>query len=88
MVAMPLRTQHIPVMPAEVLDALRPRLALVSAGYRSSYGHPHPDVRARLRARGVPLFNTADHGVLRLDMRAAGPRLVLGRESAPRWWRE
>ncbi|THD07888.1 DNA internalization-related competence protein ComEC/Rec2 [Metallibacterium scheffleri] len=71
-----------------LLDALRPRLALVSAGYRSSYGHPHPDVLARLRVRGVPLFNTADHGALRVDMRADGPHLMLSREDAPRWWRE
>ncbi len=71
-----------------LLDALRPRLALVSAGYRSSYGHPHADVLARLQARGVPLFNTADHGALRVDMRGNGPRLTLGREQAPRWWRE
>ncbi|MCK9367364.1 MAG: DNA internalization-related competence protein ComEC/Rec2 [Metallibacterium scheffleri] len=71
-----------------LLDALRPRLALVSAGYRSSYGHPHPDVLARLRVRGVPLFNTADHGALRMEMRADGPYLMLGREDAPRWWRE
>ncbi|EQD55888.1 competence protein, partial [mine drainage metagenome] len=61
---------------------------LVSAGYRSSYGHPHPDVLARLRARGVPLFNTADHGALHMEMRADGPHLMLSREDAPRWWRE
>ncbi len=73
---------------ALLLDALRPRLALVSAGYRSSYGHPHPDVLARLRARGVPLFNTADHGALHMEMRADGPHLMLSREDAPRWWRE
>jgi competence protein ComEC len=71
-----------------LLDALRPRLALVSAGYRSSYGHPHPDVLARLRARGVPLINTADHGALHMEMRADGPHLMLSREDAPRWWRE
>ena len=73
---------------AALLAALRPSLALVSAGYRSAYGHPHGDVRARLAARGVALFNTAEAGALHLRVGADGPRLRTLRGVQPRWWRE
>ncbi|WP_298153059.1 hypothetical protein [Metallibacterium sp.] len=73
---------------AALLAALRPSLALVSAGYRSAYGHPHGDVRARLAARGVALFNTAEAGALHLRVGADGPRLRALRSVQPRWWRE
>ncbi|WP_409574624.1 DNA internalization-related competence protein ComEC/Rec2 [Variovorax sp. KBS0712] len=35
------------------LDAVRPRIALVQAGYRSRFGHPAPEVVARYVERGV-----------------------------------
>ena len=73
---------------AALLAALRPSLALVSAGYRSAYGHPHGDVRARLAASGVALFNTAEAGALHLRVGADGPRLRALRSVQPRWWRE
>jgi competence protein ComEC len=38
------------------LEQLRPSLAVISAGYQNSYGHPHPDLLGRLeRARATPL---------------------------------
>ncbi len=50
----------------EFLAAVRPQLAVVSAGYRSRYNHPHPDVVARYRQAGIPLVNTVDTGALDL----------------------
>jgi competence protein ComEC len=35
------------------LDAVRPELAWVQAGYRSRYGHPAPDVMARYAERSI-----------------------------------
>lgn len=40
------------------LDAVAPRVAIVQAGYRSRFGHPHPSVLARLAARGITVRRT------------------------------
>jgi competence protein ComEC len=43
---------------ASFLDAVRPRVAVVQAGYRSRFGHPAPDVLARYAERGVAVVRT------------------------------
>jgi competence protein ComEC len=48
------------------LDAVRPRAAIVSAGMRNPFGHPNPDVLARLAARGVRVFRTDRSGAITL----------------------
>ncbi len=45
------------------LDALRPRVAVISVG-RNRYGHPAPDVLARLAARDVQVWRTDRGGVV------------------------
>ncbi|MDT4850547.1 DNA internalization-related competence protein ComEC/Rec2 [compost metagenome] len=40
------------------LDAVRPRIALVQAGYRSRFGHPAPEVVARYVERGVRVIDS------------------------------
>jgi competence protein ComEC len=57
---------------AAFIDAVQPRIALVSAGYRNRFGHPHPDVVARYRARGIALHETAREGAIRVAIDAAG----------------
>jgi competence protein ComEC len=49
------------------LDALRPDVAVFSAGRANRFGHPSPSVVARYRARGVPVFNTATDGAVILE---------------------
>jgi competence protein ComEC len=58
------------------LDALRPRVALVSAGHPSQFGHPHPDVLARLRAGGAAVWATPFHGAIAVTLRADGSYTV------------
>jgi competence protein ComEC len=72
------------------IGAVQPVLALVSAGWRSRFGHPHPRVVARYAAAGVPLLNTADTGALRIDFPAdAAPRVAARwRQVRPPYWRE
>jgi competence protein ComEC len=41
-----------------LLDALDPRLALISAGTDNSYGHPAPATLERLSERGIPVLRT------------------------------
>ena len=75
---------------AEFIAALRPLLALVSAGWRSRFGHPNPQVVERYGQAGVPLENTAAAGALEVEFPAAAPpRLVAReRERQRRYWRE
>ncbi len=40
------------------LDAASPAIALISAGYENSFGHPHPDVLARLEALHTTVLRT------------------------------
>lgn len=70
------------------LNAVDPQWAVVSSGYRNRFRHPHPDVVARYRARGIALFNTAETGALRLDFRSgeSAPDIQSWREQNHRFW--
>ncbi len=54
------------------LDAVRPRLAVVSAGARNPYGHPAPATLARLAERGVRLFRTDRDGSVEATLDGLG----------------
>ena len=49
------------------LDALQPRLAIVSAGRGNRHGHPAPAALARYAARGTEVFRTDQDGAIQLD---------------------
>ncbi|MBV6521460.1 MAG: hypothetical protein MNPFHGCM_01598 [Gemmatimonadaceae bacterium] len=55
------------------LDAVRPRLALISVGVANRYGHPSPDVLDRFDDRGVPVMRTDRDGAV--IVRTDGVRL-------------
>jgi competence protein ComEC len=65
----------------ELLDGIRPQVALVSVGRGNRYGHPRTEVLERLRVRGIELRRTDQEGTLkviarrdgRFDVYAAGP---------------
>ncbi len=48
---------------AEWLDFVRPRIAVISVG-RNRFGHPSPEVVARLRGRGIPIYRTDEGGTV------------------------
>lgn len=52
---------------AEFLNRAPPQIALISAGRGNLFGHPAPDVTARLKAAGAELFRTDQEGAIRLD---------------------
>jgi competence protein ComEC len=52
------------------LAAVAPRLVVVSAPERSRFAMPHPEVRARLDARGLPLCWTGFHGAVEIELRS------------------
>lgn len=72
---------------ATFLDAIDPQLALVSAGYRNHFGHPHADVVARFSERSIPLWNTAESGYLHVRFAEGAIWPVQGREVRQAWWR-
>ena len=66
------------------LDAVAPRLALAQAGYRNRFGHPHPEVLARLRTAGIPVWQSAGCGAWRWLSGEAWP--TCERQRDPRYW--
>jgi competence protein ComEC len=46
------------------LDAVSPSVALISAGFENSFGHPHPDVLGRLSARHAAVLRTDIDGLV------------------------
>lgn len=49
-----------------LLDAAKPRVAIISVGRRNRYGHPHPDVLARLERWRVRVLRTDRDGTIRV----------------------
>jgi competence protein ComEC len=71
------------------IDAVAPKVAVVTSGYRNRFHHPAPSVQARYEQRGIMLLNTVDTGELEVDFPASadafawrGERLV-----QPYFWR-
>ncbi len=56
----------------EFLDRSGPDIALISAGRKNRYGHPHAELIERLTSRSIPYFNTARYGAIRVDVTRRG----------------
>jgi competence protein ComEC len=53
---------------ADIIGALSPRLALISAGSGNDYGHPHPETLDALEAAGVHVARTDRGGTILLTV--------------------
>ncbi|MBL8298202.1 MAG: DNA internalization-related competence protein ComEC/Rec2 [Rhodanobacteraceae bacterium] len=75
---------------AALLDSLTVQQALVSAAYRSRFGHPHAEVVARYHERGITLVNTATAGCIRLRFSPRAPPQTIEhcRRDRVRYWTE
>lgn len=51
----------------ELLDIIKPKVAIVSAGKHNRFKHPHEEVVSQLQQRGIPMLNTADEGMISYD---------------------
>ena len=58
-----------------VLDAVEPRIAVISCGRRNLFGHPHPTVLGALRERRITIWRTDIHG--QIDVEIRGPVLYV-----------
>ncbi len=54
--------------PAEFLELVRPRIALISAGRDNSYGHPHEETLDRLADAGSMVLTTQEYGAITLEI--------------------
>ena len=57
------RTSSTPLL----LDAVQPRIALISCGLHNTFGHPHPSVVESLRSRGIHTWRTDRDGTIDVD---------------------
>jgi competence protein ComEC len=56
----------------ELLERIRPGLAVISVGRGNRYGHPHDPVLARLEAAGVDVYRTDRNGTVSVRARVDG----------------
>jgi len=68
------------------VQAVQPRLAVVSAGHRNRFKHPRPEVVARWQATGAEVLTTAESGALRIWLGEEGLQVREQRVFARRWW--
>lgn len=66
--------------------AVRPEVAIFSAGYRNRYGHPHPLALARWADAGSRNLRTDSGGTVLLEARGGRLEATAWREVAPRYW--
>ena len=72
---------------AWLVNAVRARYALVSAGYKNRYGFPHAEVSERWRRSGATVLNTAESGALMIALDDDGTStLARFREERRRYW--
>jgi competence protein ComEC len=61
------------------LDQLRPSLAVISAGYENSYGHPHPNLLGRLEKARATALRTDVWGLITIRTNGRGFELDTNR---------
>lgn len=67
------------------VDGVCPRFAVVSAGFRNRFGHPHPEVLERYRSVGAHVLETASLGAI--AWRSEAPGVVRAGRDDRRYWR-
>jgi competence protein ComEC len=71
----------------EFIAAVAPRWAVVTAGYRSRFGHPSAEVLERYRDAGVSVLRTDLHGAVFVRLGPGAVEALGERLRAPRYWR-
>jgi competence protein ComEC len=69
------------------IRAVRPRIAIATAGPGNRFGFPKPEVRERYRAAGAEFWSTSDCGAIRLRYSAGDWTAQSARRRQNRLWR-
>jgi competence protein ComEC len=72
----------------ELLAAVAPRWAIVPVGYRSRFGHPHPQVLERYRAAGAAIVRTDLDGAVHVLLKQGEVAVDTERRLRRRYWLE
>ena len=68
------------------VEAVHPRYAVFTAGYRNKFGHPKAEVVARYHAIGSELLRSDEDGAIVVDMDAANFIVERYRKTHARYW--
>ena len=68
------------------IDAVSPRIAMLAAGYKNHYGHPHASVVERYQKRDIELLSTIRNGSILLKINSQGWSKVAYRQDYDRFW--
>lgn len=70
------------------LQAVRPEIALIQAGWENQFGHPHRQVTERYEARNIQVFNTAQNGAMKwaFGHNNPNPQPIHASEARQRYW--
>lgn len=63
----------------ELLNILRPRMAVISCGKNNSYGHPHAELLERLEQEQTRIYRTDEEGAITVTV---SPKKVV----VEKWW--
>lgn len=69
-----------------LLKRLSPSSVLISRGKGNAFGHPHPQVVARYRQQGIAIYDSAEHGALRVRLGTFTE--PMGLRAQRRFWRD
>ena len=70
------------------VSTVRPRVAIVSAGFQNRWGFPKEDIVNAWQSAGAEVLNTADSGAIsyRICRESGMQRLALNRQKSHRYW--
>ena len=73
---------------AGLIEASRPRLAVVTASLGNRFGFPRAEIRERYENAGIPFWSTGDCGALRIVLKTDGSlHATSARLQRPAAWR-
>jgi competence protein ComEC len=69
------------------LEAVHPKLVIISAGYLNAYHFPAKTVLSRYNTIGASVLNTTDCGMIEIKNMKPTPKIACFRQNYPRLWR-
>ncbi|MFC6053227.1 competence protein [Acinetobacter sp. Ac_877] len=67
------------------LEKIRPKMAIVSAGFNNRYGHPSAIVETRLNELNIPFLSTIENGTIQFSQNKKGD-IYINKERDQRLW--